>query len=73
MKNTAVLKLLAMMGMGSKMKAPQDSKDVQDNHEGATTPLPFYFMHQPIHPLSRSQKVKSKRLIASNRKQGRAA
>lgn len=71
--NTAVRRLLAIMGMGATMKAPQDSKDVQDKHEGTTQPLPYYWGHQPIHIRSRSQKVKSKRLRASNKRQNRAA
>ena len=65
-------KLLSIFGMGKTMKAPMDSKDVQDKHEGTEAPLPFYYIHQPIHMLNRSQKVKGKRLIASNKRQGRA-
>jgi hypothetical protein len=71
MRNSGMARLLAMFGMGNTMKAPKDSKDVQDKHEGVET-IPHWWGHQPIHPLNRSQKAKGKRLIASNRRQGRA-
>jgi hypothetical protein len=60
----------AMLSMGSvSAQAPKDSRDVQGNDENAQ--VQYWYGHQPIHPLSRSQKAKSKRLIASNKRQGR--
>ncbi len=48
-----------------------DSRDVQGNDEGRETVMPFWAGHQPIFIPSWSQRVKSKRLIASNKRQGR--
>jgi len=49
-----------------KNQAPQDSRDVQGEHEGAV--VPYWWGHRPIYLQSRSQRVKSKVLAKRNAK-----
>ncbi len=64
--------MLAMFGMGGlSNQAPLDGRDVQGQDEGRENVSHFWSGHQPIYIPSWSQRVKSKRLIASNKRQGR--
>lgn len=74
MKKSFLGVMATAMGLGAMFINPfKDAKDVQDKHEGGETQPLFYSNNSnPIYIPSRSQRVKSKRLRASNKKQGRA-
>lgn len=64
-------KLATVMGLGAMFNNPYfDAKDIKDEYEGVPTPV-YFSSSNPIHIPSRSQRVKSKRLKASNKRQGR--
>lgn len=64
--------LLGLMGLGSLTTQPvAQSKDVQNKYEGKQVVTTFWGGSQPIYIPSHSQKVKSKKLRVSNKRQGR--
>lgn len=51
-----------------KNQAPKDSRDVQGEHEGAPSNVPYWWGHQPIYTPNKGNRVKNKVIRLRNAK-----